>query len=71
MDMMILLKMHHCPYLRGCCKRDAISSTVSAPAIAEIPGLVTVHCWSRVLSLWDCEQATKSAVRCKLVWMQW
>ena len=30
------------------------NSTAKAPAIIEIPGLDTVHCWSRVRSRVDC-----------------
>lgn len=39
-----------------CCRTDTMISTASAPAIIARPGLLTVHCWSRVRSLVDCSQ---------------
>ena len=38
---------------RGCCTREVKSSTAEAEAMGAIPGLVTVHIWSRVRSLRD------------------
>lgn len=39
------------PFL--CCKTEIDNSAANAPAIWDIPGLVTVHCWSKVLPLRD------------------
>lgn len=38
-------------YPRGCCKTEIKSSTAIAAAIGATPGRVTVHIWSKVLSL--------------------
>lgn len=40
-------------YPFGCWRVEVISSTAVALAMAASPGLVTVHIWSRVLSLRD------------------
>ena len=44
------------PHLRGCCSSETRSSVARALATMEMPGLETVHCWSRVRSLVDCNQ---------------
>lgn len=51
----------------GCCIRETRSSTAEAPAIAASPGLVTVHIWSKVLSVNDCGRRKSScaeSVKC-------
>ena len=46
------------PYPSLCCRMDTIISTAKAPAIMARPGLLTVHCWSRVRSLVDWKRKT-------------
>ena len=38
----------------GCWRTETINSTARPEAMRDIPGRVTVHCWSRVLSFVDC-----------------
>ena len=43
----------HTTYPCGCCSVETKSSTTSAAAIMDSPGLETVHCWSNVRSRID------------------
>jgi hypothetical protein len=42
--------------LEGCCRMETRSSTRRAEASGATPGRVTVHCWSRVALLRDCDK---------------
>ena len=46
--------------LYRCERQETASSTARAAATPEAPGLVTVHCWSSVLSLVESPGATTS-----------
>lgn len=43
-------------YPSGCCRSEASSSTAVDDAIDARPGRVTVHIWSSVLSVSDCDE---------------
>ena len=51
-----MIKSRFGSYLSGCWRIDTSSSVARALATMEMPGLDTVHCWSRVRSRVDCRQ---------------
>lgn len=48
----------HSTYFFECCNNETNNSTPIEAAILETPGRVTVHCWSKVRSVWDCIKQT-------------
>lgn len=49
-------------YPRGCWVSETSSSTAKALAMYDMPGLDTVHCWSKVRSRVDCRQANFTSI---------